>query len=243
MRLMHGGDSVLANGASRSHRPRGPAPWIAGGLVVAGLVLVCLPVLTNLYAVYHQARLRAQLSQAASPHDGNVVSDPADGDLDGSAGAAVDREPRKGEALFLLEIPKIGVTVAVVEGVDPGSLRKGPGRYPGSAWPGRSGNLAIAGHRDIYGSWFRRLDQLVPGDVIVAVDPPHRFRYVVERSYTVGPDDREPLRPTTQPVLTLTTCTPFGVNTQRLIVRARLVPDSFRPWIRAGPRGPQGAAG
>jgi len=122
----------------------------------------------------------------------------------------------------VIRIPAIGVNQAVVEGVTRSDLRKGPGHYPGTAVPGYSGNVVISGHRTTYTKPFYDVDLLVAGDAIVVDTSEGSFRYVVESSYVVSPDDLGPLAATQGAVLTLTTCTPKGSADSRLVVVAKL---------------------
>lgn len=106
-------------------------------------------------------------------------------------------------------------------------LAAGPGHYPQTAKPGKKGNIAIAGHRTGWGSPFLNLDDLKPGDRIKLTDRKGvRHTYVVDSSTLVDPDadwvlGADPLG-TGEPTLTLTTCDPPSVNTERLIVFATL---------------------
>ena len=106
-------------------------------------------------------------------------------------------------------------------------LAAGPGHYPGTARPGKPGNIAIAGHRTGWGSPFLNLDDLEPGDRIKIVDRKGvRHTYVVRESRLVAPTADWVLGPdplgTGEPTLTLTTCDPPEINTERLIVFATL---------------------
>lgn len=106
-------------------------------------------------------------------------------------------------------------------------LAAGPGHYPQTAKPGKKGNIAIAGHRTGWGSPFLHLDDLKPGDRIKLTDRKGvRHTYVVDSSALVDPSadwvlGDDPLG-TGEPTLTLTTCDPPSVNTERLIVFATL---------------------
>ena len=131
--------------------------------------------------------------------------------------------PVPGGAVGLIEIPKIGVDKAVVEGVGVEDLKKGPGHYPETPMPGQPGNAAIAGHRTTYGAPFNRLDELVRGDAILVTTAQGEFRYEVESSVVVRPDQSEVLDPTPDNRLTLTTCNPKYSAAQRLIVVAKMV--------------------
>jgi sortase A len=133
--------------------------------------------------------------------------------------------PEDGDALAHLVIPKIGVDTYVVEGVDDGDLRKGPGHYPGTPLPGQAGNSAIAGHRTTYGAPFGELDGLEVGDVMTITTVQGTFDYRVYEKLVVTPDASEVLDPVpARPaVLTLTTCHPKYSAEERLIVKGELV--------------------
>lgn len=132
--------------------------------------------------------------------------------------------PPSGEAIAIIRIPKIGVDWAVVEGVSPADLRKGPGHYPSTPMPGQQGNAAIAGHRTTYGAPFNRLDELNPGDEIQVTTRTGAYTYRVAESKIVLPSQVEVLDPTPDARLTLTTCNPKYSAAQRLIVVATLDP-------------------
>jgi len=138
--------------------------------------------------------------------------------------------PPKGSPIGVLRIPKIGLDVVVVEGVDQEQLRTAPGHYeetPLGPYGNTPVNMAIAGHRTTYGGPFRHLGELRPGDQIEFEDlNEHRFRAVVTRSFRVSPEDVWVLDqppPTGSSILTLTTCDPPGSDRYRLVVRARFV--------------------
>jgi sortase A len=147
-----------------------------------------------------------------------------------------------GSALALIEIPKIGVKDAVVEGTTDDDLRKGPGHYAGSAQPGQLGNVAIAGHRTTYGAPFGRLNELQVNDEIFVTTGAGRFRYVVSKApFVVLPTQREVVAPTKDAELTLTTCHPRYQASHRLIVQARLEPLKGSPLPATTPASAQSA--
>ncbi|HYP20421.1 MAG TPA: sortase, partial [Chloroflexia bacterium] len=79
-----------------------------------------------------------------------------------------------------------------------------------------------AGHRDINSALFRELDRLQPGDEVFVSNSLAEYRYVVTESFVVGPDHAEVMDPTGDKRVTLITCTPIGLATQRLVVTAIL---------------------
>jgi sortase A len=144
-----------------------------------------------------------------------------------------------GEAVAVIRIPKIGVEKAVVEGVGVPDLRKGPGHYPGTPLPGQPGNAAVAGHRTTYGAPFYDLDQLGAGDEIDVTTLQGDYRFVVDRTQVVRPDQVEVIAPTAESRLTLTTCNPRFSSRQRLVVSAVLVgAPAPAPPTTVAPAGP-----
>ena len=84
-------------------------------------------------------------------------------------------------------------------------------------------NMVLAGHRDINSALFRDLDRLKPGDEIYVYNGlQQEFIYLVKDSYVVTPEHTEVMDPTDDKRVTLITCTPVGLGTQRLIVTAIL---------------------
>ena len=96
------------------------------------------------------------------------------------------------------------------------------GHHEGTANPGEAGNMVLAGHRDINSALFRELDRLKPGDDIFVSNSLGEYHYIVRESMVVTPDHTEVMDPTPDHRLTLITCTPIGIDTQRLIVIATL---------------------
>jgi len=99
----------------------------------------------------------------------------------------------------------------------------GAGYLAGGAWPGHAGNEAIAGHDDRDGAVFRRLGELRAGDEVRVYVGVRAYRYRVVALRVVPPSTVDVLRPTRGAALTLVTCTPYLVDTDRLVVRAELV--------------------
>lgn len=122
-----------------------------------------------------------------------------------------------------IEIPRLGVSAIVREGVDDRTLRRAVGHVPETARPGDPGNVAFAAHRDTF---FRPLKQIRVGDRIRVSTPDGDFSYVVSEARVVAPDEVSVLAPTPESTLTLITCYPFnmaGPAPDRFIVRARAV--------------------
>jgi sortase A len=132
------------------------------------------------------------------------------------------RTARAGDPIGRIAIPAIGADFVVVQGTDTSSLRKGPGHYPATTFPGLSGTVAIAGHRTTYLAPFRHVDDLERGDRIVLTMPYGRFTYRVQRDQVVDPDALWVTRDAGYQRLVLSACHPLYSAAQRIVVFARL---------------------
>ena len=120
-----------------------------------------------------------------------------------------------------IEIPRIGVAAMIMEGTDNRTLRRAVGHIPGTAMPGRQGNVGIAGHRDTF---FRALRNIRNGDEITLMTIDGSYRYRVDSIQVTGPENTQVLDSSADDILTLVTCYPFyfvGPSPKRFIVRAQ----------------------
>lgn len=124
--------------------------------------------------------------------------------------------------IIRIGISAINVDAPVVQGDDWDALKTGVGLNAGSGIPGRAGNVILSGHNDIFGQVFRELDRLVPGDEIVLLTEKNAFTYVVTGTQIVQPSQVEVMRQTEDSTLTLISCYPYLVDTQRIVVSANL---------------------
>jgi len=132
------------------------------------------------------------------------------------------RDATTGEPIGRIQIPAIGADFVVVQGTDGATLRKGPGHYPDTTFPGLRGTVAIAGHRTTYLAPFRKVDTLKPGQQIVLELPYGRFTYAVERTRIVQPTALWVTRDVGYERLVLSACHPLYSAAERIIVFARL---------------------
>jgi sortase A len=136
---------------------------------------------------------------------------------------------KKGDVLGLMDIPRLGLSVAVLQGTSSHTLRVGAGHIEGTPLPGEAGNSGIAAHRDTF---FRDLKDIRPKDEIQLQTATALFRYEVDWVRVVGPDDLSVLAPSTESTLTLVTCYPFylvGPAPRRFVVHARQTPPPPLP--------------
>jgi sortase A len=132
------------------------------------------------------------------------------------------RRVTTGAAIGKIVINKIGASFDVIQGTDTASLEKGPGHYPGTAFPGLGRTVAIAGHRTTYLAPFRHIDSLSPGDRIVLKMPYAQFTYVVQYHKIVLPTALWVTNNVGYDRLVLSACNPLYSAAQRIIVFARL---------------------
>jgi sortase A len=129
----------------------------------------------------------------------------------------------EGSPLGRVEISAVGLTVMVLEGTDEGTLRRAVGHIRGTPLPGQRGNVALAGHRDTF---FRGLRKIRVNDEITLTTLSGSYRYRVDSTKVVKPEETEVLEDDGDDILTLVTCYPFnfvGSAPSRFIVRAHRV--------------------
>lgn len=128
---------------------------------------------------------------------------------------------KRGDVLGRVDIPRLGISVAVLQGTSSRMLRLGVGHIEGTPLPGRTGNTGIAGHRDTF---FRELKDIHKNDEIQLQTATELLHFEVDWVKVVDPDDITVLEPSTfGSTLTLVTCYPFyfvGSAPKRFVVRA-----------------------
>ncbi len=131
---------------------------------------------------------------------------------------------RAGSGMVLLgrvDIPRLELSAMVAEGATSHVLRLAVGHVPGTALPWESGNVALVAHRDTF---FRRLGELRPGDIVRMTVPGAEYKYRVTFTDIVTPDQTWVVQPSSGETLTLITCYPFhfvGSAPRRFVARAR----------------------
>jgi sortase A len=182
--------------------------WARWFLCIAGALAVSYVALTLLRAKLYQKAADNDLSKQIIEQDQHKVGQPK---------AAA----KEGDLLGRIEIPRLGLKVAILEGTTSRTLRLGAGHIKGTALPGEPGNIGIAGHRDTF---FRDLKDIRSSDEIQIQTAAGLSRYEVDRVRIVAPNDIGVLAPSAESAITLVTCYPFhyiGAAPERFIVHAR----------------------
>ncbi len=159
----------------------------------------------------------ARQAQAFGSHTAHPLRDFSD---DNNRAA----DPAKAAAVTgRLQIPALGLSVPILSDVDTPTLRRGAGHVPGTATPGGLGTMALAAHRDTF---FRPVRRIARGMEIRVSDATGTYRYQVDSTEIVSPEQVEVLAIRDRPELALVTCYPFdfiGSAPKRFIVHARLL--------------------
>lgn len=126
------------------------------------------------------------------------------------------------EQAVRIQIPAIGVDHPVVQGDGWEQLKKGVGQHLGTANPGQTGNMVLSAHNDIFGEIFRFLDQLSPGDEIIIYTNLRAYTYVIRTTLIVEPTFVQVMEATVDASVTLISCYPYLIDTDRIVIQAAL---------------------
>jgi len=202
---------------------------VAGTLLLAdaGLTVVWQEPVSAVYAWLTQGQLDDELArlEGTGPSADELAALAAlKGDRRRIAflARALERQAGQGEAVGRIAMPSIDQDLVVVEGSDTDALKKGPGVYDDTRFPGVGGTSAIAGHRTTYGAPFNDIDKVDKGDRVSVTMPYARFDYVVEGSKIVAPTAVEVIDDVGYDRLVLSACHPLYSAAQRIVVFAKL---------------------
>lgn len=122
-----------------------------------------------------------------------------------------------------IEVPKIDCSLPIYHGTDEGALQIAIGHLEGSSLPvgGKSTHCVLSGHRGLPSArLFTDLDQMEEGDVFILNILGRKLAYEVDQIRVVLPEEMSDLEiEEGKDLCTLVTCTPYGINTHRLLVR------------------------
>ena len=134
-----------------------------------------------------------------------------------------------------VEIPKISVRLAIYHGLSDEGLQTGLGHVLGTSLPigGKGTHCVVAGHRGLPSALLLTdLDQMELGDTFAVYVLDEKKSYEVDQISVVDPDDISSLEvDENEDYFTFITCTPYGVNTQRLLVRGHAVENVEVPSV------------
>lgn len=129
-----------------------------------------------------------------------------------------------------IQIPKINVSLPICHGTDDAILQTSVGHLEGTSLPvgGKSTHTVLSGHRGLpTAKLFSNLDELSEGDTFTITILNDTLTYEVDRIRIIEPTDLSDLQIVKgQDFCTLMTCTPYGINTQRLLVRGHRIANA-----------------
>ena len=208
-------------------------------LAVAGVLMLFWALLvwqwqdpfTALYTKWKQRQLASQYEKRTRSFEPTITGATVTAER-----ASIAREAKRyrtsstvGEVIGRLRVPRMGVSMLLVNGTDHDTLKKGPGRDKRTFMPGENRLVYIAGHRTTYLAPFSHIDRLRRGDRITIEVPYGTFIYAVTRHRIVKSTDLSVLRSPRHEVVELQACHPRFFASHRYIVYAKL--------IRIEPRG------
>lgn len=225
---------------------------IIGFIFLAGLSLLLYPFVANQWNNHRQKQLISSYEQTVSNKDAAHEID-YDAELqkakayneallpsilpDSFAVAEASEEDKTymdalniagDEVMGIVEIPKINIKLPIYHTTDEEVLKQAAGHLEGSSLPvgGESTHAVISAHRGLpSASLFTDLDQLKKGDHFLIHVLNETLCYEVDKISVVRPEETSSLAVEEgQDLVTLLTCTPYGVNTERLLVRGHRVP-------------------
>lgn len=224
---------------------------IIGIIFLAGLSLLLYPFVANQWNNHRQKQLISSYEQTVSDKDAAHEID-YDAELqkakayneallpsilpDSFAVAEASEEDKTymdvlniagDEVMGIVEIPKINIKLPIYHTTDEEVLKQAAGHLEGSSLPvgGESTHAVISAHRGLpSASLFTDLDQLEKGDHFLIHVLNETLCYEVDKISVVKPEETSSLAVEEgQDLVTLLTCTPYGVNTERLLVRGHRV--------------------
>ena len=223
-----------------------------GIIFLAGLSLLLYPLVANQWNNYRQKQLISSYEQTVSQKEASNGID-YDAELkkaeayneallpsilpDSFAIADASEEDQTymntlniagDEMMGIVEIPKIDIKLPIYHTTKEDVLKQAAGHLEGSSLPigGKSTHSVISAHRGLpSASLFTDLDQLKKGDHFLIHVLNKTLCYEVDKISVVKPEETSALAVEEgEDLVTLLTCTPYGVNTERLLVRGHRVP-------------------
>ena len=208
-----------------------------------GLILLLYPSVSNWYNMYHQSRVVVQYTENVDQIDLEIyqkmlrdakeynekLSQQTVHNLSEEELEVYDQQLNFGEdgVMAYIWIPKIDVNLPIYHGTSDAVLQTAIGHLEWSSLPvgGESSHCVLSGHRGMPSAkLFTDLPSLGPGDWFTITTLKETLTYEVFETNTVKPSDLSLLQICEgEDLCTLSTCTPYGINTERFLVRARRI--------------------
>ena len=222
--------------------------WIIRFVTAIGFLLLLYPAVGNMFQRYRQSNVIASYQSDITKNDKEEIENEIrraqeyNSMLFQSAGAVVDNMDQNilsdesyqsilsqsNSVMGSIEIPRIDVDLPIYHGTSEEVLSGGAGHQQGTSMPvgGENTHCVLTGHRGLPGaSLFTRLDELAEGDLFFLKVMGQILAYRVFDTEIVEPDNTDILSISPgRDECSLVTCTPYGLNTHRLVIHGERVP-------------------
>ena len=221
---------------------------------LAGLSLLLYPTVSDYWNSFHQSRAISiasyvdavdntdeqkleEMRQAAEAYNEKLLSKQDRYDMSDSDRAEYESllDVSGTGVMGYVEIPSINVSLPIYHGTDNTILQIGVGHIEGTSLPvgGASTHCAVSGHRGLTSSkLFTDIDQMAEGDTFKLYVLGETLTYEVDQIRIVLPDELNDLKiEEGQDYCTLITCTPYGVNSHRLLIRGHRIANDAQGLI------------
>ena len=213
-------------------------------ILLIGVSLLLYPTVSDYWNSFHQSKAIATYAEAVAEIDddryekmwNDAVRYNRELSKNPNHWFLTDEEREEYESLLdisgngimgYIEIPKIKVSLPIYHGVDEGILQIAVGHIEGTSLPvgGLGTHCVVSGHRGLPSAkLFTNLDELVEGDLFMMRVLDETLTYEVDQILIVEPDDVSALEfEEGKDLCTLVTCTPYGVNSHRMLVRGHRI--------------------
>lgn len=226
---------------------------ILGMIFLLGLSLLLYPSFSDYWNSFHQSRAIASYAEAVAEIDNDdykIIWDKAVEynkkiGSEGQSWVLTDEQKEEYNSVLnisgngimgYIEIPSIKVSLPIYHGVDEAVLQIAVGHIEGSSLPvgGENSHCVISGHRGLPSAkLFTNLDQLKEGDIFMMRVLDETLTYEVDQIRIVEPENlADVVIVEGEDLCTLVTCTPYGVNSHRLLVRGHRIENIDASSIR-----------
>lgn len=228
-------------------------------LLIVGMICLLFPIISGVIKSYYQSKAISTYNSSVSSTDNNILKEELgkaenyntalynnESATLGSTDLSILQEYGKildiGNGIMgSVDIPKISVNLPIYHGTKEEVLSSGAGHVQGTSIPvgGENTHSVLTAHRGLPSSrLFTRLDELVEGDMFFINIQNNTLAYKVFKIETISPEQVEYLKiEEGKDLVSLVTCTPYGINTHRLVVTGERVPYEKEEYVNIEKKG------
>lgn len=228
-------------------------------LLIVGMICLLFPIVSGVIKSYYQSKAISTYNSSVSSRDNKVLEEELGkaenyntalynnesatlGSTDLSILQEYDKILDIGNGIMgSIDIPKISVNLPIYHGTKEEVLSSGAGHVQGTSIPvgGENTHSVLTAHRGLPSSrLFTRLDELVEGDMFFINIQNNTLAYKVFKIETISPEQVEYLKiEEGKDLVSLVTCTPYGINTHRLVVTGERVPYEKEEYVSIEKKG------